>query len=354
MPLTNPNAFSAGGGSSIFQTLSFSNANGVSFTNTNGQVAGSVAAQSAQTLSFVATSNTTQNSTTTLDARSITIQGAGILSAGFSNGSIVLSVPAGGGGGDGGVFAGVSNLGNTAGSTGTVSTGNFVLVGSNGITLSQSTGAAGSAATVTIQGNPNLSGWKPYHNAVWVLGADSNQSLLVAPMEIPRDVQYDRVVLPIFYSQATNSTLTISRSVFWGWFTKSGSTLSLHYSGSGSYSINGSGTASSSANSGIRVVSFGQTTTLTQGNYYLGMVFRSSTAGANATLTIMVASRVASTISGYIGSGSATNVQFEQGQGVWTSTTSGIPSSLAFSDIRANSSAFQRPPIMLVTSQWTT
>lgn len=33
-----PNAFSAQGGSSIYQTLSFSNQNGVSFTNTNGQV----------------------------------------------------------------------------------------------------------------------------------------------------------------------------------------------------------------------------------------------------------------------------------------------------------------------------
>lgn len=38
----NPQAFSAAGGASTFQTLTFSNANGVSFTNTNGQVAGSV------------------------------------------------------------------------------------------------------------------------------------------------------------------------------------------------------------------------------------------------------------------------------------------------------------------------
>ena len=41
-------------------------------------------------------------------------------------------------------------MGNTAGSTGTVSTGNFVLVGTGPISLSQSTGAAGSAATISI------------------------------------------------------------------------------------------------------------------------------------------------------------------------------------------------------------
>jgi hypothetical protein len=56
----------------------------------------------------------------------------------------------GGGGGGGGIGAGVSTGGNTAGSTGTVTTGNVVFVGSGPISLSQSTGAAGSNATITI------------------------------------------------------------------------------------------------------------------------------------------------------------------------------------------------------------
>lgn len=71
------------------------------------------------------------------------------LSGSTNGGSMSVTISAGAGGG-GGVNAGVSNLGNTAGSTGTVSTGNVVLVGSDNITLSQSTGAAGSAATVSI------------------------------------------------------------------------------------------------------------------------------------------------------------------------------------------------------------
>lgn len=138
-------AFSAAGGSSAFQTLSFADTNGISWTNTNGSVA-----LLAPRMTISATSNTTQSSTGTMNLSSMIFAGAGIASVGVTNGSIVVSVPTGGGAGDGGVFAGVSTAGNTAGSTGTVSTGNFVLVGSGPISLSQSTGAAGSAATVTI------------------------------------------------------------------------------------------------------------------------------------------------------------------------------------------------------------
>lgn len=51
------------------------------------------------------------------------------------------------GGGGGGVAMGVSNTGNTAGNTGTYSTGTFVFAGSNSMTLSQSTGG-GSVHTI--------------------------------------------------------------------------------------------------------------------------------------------------------------------------------------------------------------
>ena len=150
-------AASASNGSFTFQTLNFSNANNVTFgTSAGGVVTASVAAGGGADLTAFATSNTTQSSTGVLSSNSMIFAGAGIASVGISNGSVVFSVPSGGGAGDGGAFAGVSNLGNTADSTGTVSTGNFVLVGSNGISLSQSTGAAGSAATVTILGAPGF------------------------------------------------------------------------------------------------------------------------------------------------------------------------------------------------------
>jgi hypothetical protein len=338
-------AFSAAGGSSAFQTLGFSDNARASFTNTNGSVG--IASVRA---SMFAASNTTQSSSGTQNLDAITFAGAGIASVGVTNGSVVISVPAGGGAGDGGVFAGVSTGGNTLGSTGTVSTGNFVLVGSRGITLSQSTGAAGSAATVTMLGYPNLSGWSPYGTAPMALMGDQNQSLELYPHIVSMPAQWDRVVIPIYYSQATNSTLTVSRTLYWGLYSKNAGSLSLVSSNSLSYSINGSGTASSASNSGIRIVSVGETTTLQPGNYWIGFVGRSSTSGANATISRVAMSQLNSSISGYIGSASVTNLPLFPGAGVWTSTTSGIPNSLAFTDIRANSSAFQRPQIIIFTS----
>lgn len=167
--------------SSTFQTLTFQNSNGISFSNNAGAIRlthglqftsntsaiTSNALNTSQSLvTAYAFSNTTQSSTGTMAFSSLQFAGAGIASVGVTGGSVVISVPAGGGAGDGGVFAGVSNVGNTAGSTGTVSTGNFVLVGSNGITLSQSTGAAGSAATVTIFGDPHISSFANAPNGV--------------------------------------------------------------------------------------------------------------------------------------------------------------------------------------------
>jgi hypothetical protein len=97
--------------------------------------------------SMFAASNTTLGTSGTQTIGQLSLAGAGNVSVGVSNGSYVIS---GSGGGGGGVNFGVSTAGNTAGATGTVSTGNVVLVGSGPISLSQATGAAGSAATITI------------------------------------------------------------------------------------------------------------------------------------------------------------------------------------------------------------
>lgn len=77
----------------------FSNLNGVSFgLNTAASivtVTGSVAAQSNQTVGLYATGNTTNNSSTTFDARTLgTWNALGAATVGFSNGSVQLSVPA--------------------------------------------------------------------------------------------------------------------------------------------------------------------------------------------------------------------------------------------------------------------
>lgn len=134
-------------------TLIFSNSNGMTFGMSNSSViTGSytVPTQTNQTLGLFATSNTTQNSSTTLDARSLTIQGAGIASIGYSNGSIIVSVPSG-------APSPVNfSAGTTSGNLGSVvfSNANGVSFGLNGSTITASAaGGGGGVNTYFATGN---------------------------------------------------------------------------------------------------------------------------------------------------------------------------------------------------------
>lgn len=186
-------AFSAAGGSSAFQTLSFGDTNSVSFTNTNGSVG-----IASIKLQMFAVSNTTQNTSGTANHTALSFGGNGIASVAVTGGSVVVSAL--------GVLPGVSNLGNTAGSTGTISVGNFVLVGSNNITLSQSTGAAGSAATVTILGWQHISSYEncaPFASNISGTFNAASVSHAVAFL-LPRPISASFLRIPVVMT--TNST----------------------------------------------------------------------------------------------------------------------------------------------------
>jgi hypothetical protein len=87
---SNP-AFSAAGGSSAFQTLSFSDNAYGSWTNTGGAVA-----LTELRGSFFAAGNTltAQNSSGTQNIDAVSFAGSGAISVGVSNGSVVISAPA--------------------------------------------------------------------------------------------------------------------------------------------------------------------------------------------------------------------------------------------------------------------
>jgi hypothetical protein len=91
-----------------------------------------ISSQTNQTVGMYAVSNTTQNSSTTLDARTLSFQGAGVASVGFSNGSVIISVPSGGGG--------LTNI-NVSGGTTSSNLSNFKLIDSNGVSWSLDTGS---------------------------------------------------------------------------------------------------------------------------------------------------------------------------------------------------------------------
>lgn len=415
---SNQNVTAANGGFA-FQTLSFSNANGVSFgTSAGSAITGSVAAQSNQTVGMYALGNTTQNSSTTLDARTLSLNGlggvtvgysngsiqisgaqtvaqtnqtlgmyavsnttgqsssstfdartlsfhgAGIASVGYSGGSVVISVPAGGGAGDGVVSLGMSTEGNTAGTTGTVSSGRYIMVGSGPISLSQSLngqsgtlsilGPATSSLSATGQvsisvngstisiGVPNpytKSGYHPYADNVGVIMQPGQGTLQFDPMYLGEAVQYDRLVFGLNNTNSSNSSGSHTLSFWVGIYTRNASTLSLLQSTSSSTALTHSGTAGSySLYSGLRLFTIPQTSTLTQGEYWLGFVSRTTSGGANGSYSNLGCSWVNSNFLGHFGSSHNTTYQLTLGQGVYSATTSGMPGSVGFTQIRGSDS----------------
>lgn len=215
-------AFSAAGGSSAFQTLGFSDNVYASWTNTNGSVAITELRGS-----FFAVGNTTQSSSGTQNIDAISFRGEGMVSAGVSNGSIVVSgqpvaisgsngsftastftfgnlnglsfytsngsivgsyTDAGGAGA--GFSGGMSNLGNTSGTSGTVAS-QVVFVGTNGINLSQSVN--GNSATLSFaRGTTHISSAENYRfiNSS-NFQAPGQSEYIGAPFQIDADLSAD-------------------------------------------------------------------------------------------------------------------------------------------------------------------
>ena len=85
-------------------------------------------------------------------------------------------------------------------------------------------------------------------------------------------------------------------------------------------------------------------------NYWIGIITRTTTGGANMTFGNLANSQLASTMSGYFGSGSNSTNGVRLGVGVYSATTSGLPSAISLTQINGNSSAFLRKPAYLFMS----
>jgi hypothetical protein len=147
-------AFTAGvstGGNTVGTTgtvnnqIVFAGGNNVTLSQSTAAGGASVtisgANQSNQSLGIYGLGNTSGTSSGTADARSLSFSAGSGITVDMTNNQVNMSVQPP-------IRVGVSTMGNTAGSTGTVIR-SYILVGSNAATLSQST-AAGGAATVTI------------------------------------------------------------------------------------------------------------------------------------------------------------------------------------------------------------
>lgn len=338
-------AISAGTQSVSTGTMVFSNSNGVTFgMSGSSQITASVAAQSVQSIGFYASSQTYgQSSSSTVDARSISVVGSGIVSAGLSAGSLLISASQSNqaASASNGSFAfqtlGFSNannvtFGSSAGSiitasvaaqsvqtigfyatgnttnnssstfdartVGTISAGGALTVGfSNGSiqmsapAVSQLSGTGqvsistnGSTISIGVP-NPstNTDGYNPYPDLPYAPIQIGQGSLLFDPQSFP-NIAFDRLVMPIFNINSSLSTGSHSLSFYFGLYSRNGSTLSLVGSTSRSTAVTQSGTVGSySLYSGMRNFTIGSTATVTAGKYWMAFASRSSSAGADGS-----------------------------------------------------------------------
>jgi hypothetical protein len=216
---------------------------------------------------------------------------------------------------------------------------------SNGLTLSLSAAAPGGGAGVT------LSGLDPFHANERLAIAGGQASLWVVPLFLQAALQFDRFGLRITGSNATNSSGSATISVWVGISTRNGSSLSSVGSTSFTTAITQSGTAGSYSHyGGVKILPVPWTTTLSPGNYWVGIVSRTTTGGANMTFGNLGVSQIASTWSGFFGSASAATAGIYPGHGVYSATTAGMPTAISMTQINGNSSAFVRFPTFLFLS----
>jgi hypothetical protein len=225
-------SFSAGTTSNVLTNVTFSNSNGVSFGLNGSTITAShngITSQSIQALNAHAVSNTTQSSSGTLNATALSFAGAGVASVGVSNGSVVISVPSGGGG--------LTNVNISAGTTSqnlsnlVFSNSNGVSFGLNGSTVTASVNAAGGGATVSMF--PDMP-W-PWASSSMYTGASttvaggssSTLSWYVAPLVIGQGVTFNDVKAIVSVAATAAGTGSGSHRHVIGIYSRNASTLSL-------------------------------------------------------------------------------------------------------------------------------
>jgi len=367
-------ALSGSNGSFTFQTATFGNLNGMSFYTSNGSVVGSytVPAAGVSQATMYATGNTTQSSTGTQALSSLIFSGAGIASVGVTGGSVIISVPSGGGAGDGVNIVQAGTTG-TTGTTWSSISATVQLNGSGALTVSQnnsnqivisapqtsslsatglvSISTNGSTISIGVPGGITLSYFNPQDGYVQVTGQQGQASLHIQPARFP-DVQFDRIMMPIVNMNSNNSSGSHTLSFWWGLYTRNASTLSLVTSTSSSTAVTHSGTAGSySLYFGVRFFSIPMTYTIPASQYWVGILSRTTSGGANGSYSQIVASQQNSSFFGHFGVAVNATMQYTRGLGTYSASTSGMPGSIAFSQINgANNSMVLRQPMFYVVS----
>jgi len=308
---------SAGTTSNNLQTVVFSNSNNVSFGLNGSTITGSIPAQSNQTVGMYALGNTTQNSSSTFDARTLSYNFLGAMTGGYSNGSIQISAP----------------------NTSSISATGGLSVVQNGSTLSM-----GFPAPAT------LSRWDGMEDAFVSLNTIGQGSLSIQQVYIPYNVTATAALIAGSLSAQTNTSATtgsINLSLWMGVYTLNGSTLSLASSGSALNAFTVQHTGSTSNNTviqGMRALTLPMNVNITPGVYYIGVVISSASTYTGAAYTVFGNNAINSAASGgfFAPIGSATSVNMGGAylfQGIYTAATSAGPASMSNGNINMTSAS---------------
>lgn len=360
----------------------FDNANGITFGL--NAVGGSVMTASHNALTTARASNdalglntAATNVTWTANSAGVSLNAAGYAGTGTTfaganiSGSLTqnsaginmsLSVAAPGAAAENNWFA---LTGNTVGNT-TASGSTIALSGGNNITLSGTNGSviridapassslvgvdpisiSTAGSTISILHNADTYPyWNPQDGYVQVAGQQGNASMHIQPARAP-NVTFDRIAIPVVLSNSSNSTGTVTVSFQMGIYTRNASTLSLMSSTSATQAFTYSGTVNNSTYAGMRLLTIPWSSSLAEGQYYVGIHSRTTTGGTNASFSQYLASQVNSVFSGIIGAASNSSIQYTRGLGHYSATFStAVPNSVAFSQIQGSQSIALRQPV---------
>jgi hypothetical protein len=324
-----------------FSSLSFSNLNGVTFGIAGSTLTASVNAGGGGGIAASAAGNSVSNGT-------VVWSNSNGVSFGMAGSTVTASIAP---------SLLVSHIGGT--SVSNVAS----LVFSNAFNVNWLVSSAAGGATIQASAvEPVMSGIEPFQGAMLVNNQYGQNSLVLAGFTAPA-FQFDRLVHPIEV-QVANVTAqgTHSVSLRVGLYTRNASTLSLAGSTSFTFSLAVSSTTqNSTAWSGMRMVSFPWTSTFPDGNYWMGVLSSTASAGASAisfSIRNGMYSQTLSVFSGYLNSnnGTATNntIQLKLGQGYYSASTGALPASIGFSQIfgpiAAGNSAANRSPAFFFLS----
>lgn len=187
--------------------------------------------------------------------------------------------------------------------------------------------------------------FNPQDGYVQVAGQQGQGSMHIQPMQAP-NVSFDRIVFPVLFSGATNSTGSQTLSIALGIYTRNNSTLSLMSSWSTTAAVTHSGTANSSQNVGLKLLTMGATGLLPEDQYYVGIWSRTTSGGANASISQALASQQNSNFAGFWGAAVTASQQYTRGLGHFSATFStALPNSVGLSQISGTASIVLRQPV---------